>query len=450
MKKILLLFALLLLPGCIWPWGGSKDELELVPKSANSVIILRPSAIFNDSDISSFYSQANITDEVGRVEATTGIDETKINRMVLFMKFESTKPSRSSYGGFIVRGAIDKNKILESMKLNNIIANMSYGNQPVYEVSAKQAPQNKSYFYFFDSNTLVGGTREAVQDSIDASSGKTESVKSRQKLSQTYDALDKNSLLIFLLDIPPQLKSDISQSAGNLSNSKAFSRVDCVGLSLAKEGRNININLQAAAEDAPSANDASNAIGDGLSTLKGLAPSGSVFETIINKMNVGAKGDKVTASLTITFDELKSLRDELYPPPPTQSSTDYHLIQQAQTASYKLANYADIVGAQGYPKKITVQLSIPEGTGNITVGTPHGGIGKYIVLSVNTSSGVKELFATTTANVAGDLSNISKPGTYTIMISAEDSCTQVDPLQQCVYIETANESNSTRTEMPAD
>jgi hypothetical protein len=39
------------------------------------------------------------------------------------------------------------------------------------------------------------------------------------------------------------------------------------------------------------------------------------------------------------------------------------------------------------------------------------------------------------ANIAGNLSTIAKPGTYFIKIYAEYNCTQVDPMQNCVYIE---------------
>jgi hypothetical protein len=312
MKKILLAFALLLLAGCIWPWGGSKDELELVPKSANSVIIIRLSAALNDSDISPYYSQVDLTSELKRVEATTGIDETKIDRVVLFMNFDSTQPSGNSYGGFIIRGTMDKGKILENMNLNNIITNTSYGNQPMYGISSKQAPQNKSYFYFFDSTTLIGGTKEAVQDSIDASNGKIENVKARQKLSQTYDALDKKSLLIFLLDISPNMKNEVNNIAENQSTARAFSHVDCVGLSLSKDGKDVSIKLLVNTEDAVSANDVSIALEDQLYPLKGIAQSGSALESITKKVNIAAKGNVVTVTLPTTVEELKNLQEQTY------------------------------------------------------------------------------------------------------------------------------------------
>jgi hypothetical protein len=315
MKKILLVLALLLLAICVWPWGGSKDALDLVPKSANSVIITRPSPMLNDPDILSFYNSSQTAAyEIKRVEATTGINETKIDRLVLFFNFDSFKRSNDSYGGFILSGSIDKDRVLQSMRLNNEVTEMSYGNHAFYEVYPKQNPGNMSYFSFLDDSTLVGGTKQAVEDSIDVSSGKLESVKARQKLAQTYGALDKQSLLIFLLDVSPNMKREMNNTPGNQSTSRAFSHIDCMGLSFAKDGKDINIKLLVNTEDAVSANDVSNALGDSLYSLNGIAPRGSTLEKIIKKVNIAAKGNIVTMTLQTTFDELKNLQNELYIP----------------------------------------------------------------------------------------------------------------------------------------
>jgi hypothetical protein len=317
MKRIILAFALLLLLGCIWPWGGGKDELELVPKHANVVVILRPAATFSDSDIA-IQNWEDISYSLNRTEETTGINPMNIDRLVLFMKFDSLRPPSGYYGGFIARGGIEKDKILERMAVSNVVTQISYGDHVLYEIYPNGMPLNKSYFSFLDGNTLVGGTRQAVQDSIDTSVGRAESVKSTPKLSQTYDSFDKSSLLIFLMNFPPQLKSDINNSREEQLSPRVLSHVDCVGLSLMKKAKTVNVELFVSAEDAPSASDISNSFDKMLSLMKGLAPSGSTVEAVLKKINVEANGNKVAVTLSSNPDELKKLRDDLYAFQPRQ------------------------------------------------------------------------------------------------------------------------------------
>ena len=110
-------------------------------------------------------------------------------------------------------------------------------------------------------------------------------------------------------------------------------------------------------------------------------------------------------------------------------------VQQAQQTATKIANYADIVGAQGDPARITLQVFMPPNIDNITVGNSTNGIGHELIINLRTSSGVTQVVGVTLTKIAGDLTPIAKPGTYFIKIYAQDNCTQVDPAQSCVYIE---------------
>jgi len=110
-------------------------------------------------------------------------------------------------------------------------------------------------------------------------------------------------------------------------------------------------------------------------------------------------------------------------------------VQQAQQTVTKISNYADIIGAQGYPAKMTIQVFMPPNVDSITVGNSTGGLGHELIINLRTSSGLTQIVALTLTKIAGDLSPIAKPGTYFVKISAEDNCTQINPLQNCVYIE---------------
>jgi hypothetical protein len=314
MKKITLLLAVLLLAGCcaLLPLGGSKDVLEFVPKSANFVAIARSSAIFNDSDLSTYRSP--YTSQIDTMESHTGIDFTKMDKILLFIDSKIiTSPSSSSsmpYMGFILRGSINKDQILAKMRVDNTVTNFTYGNNVIYELSPTDNPESKSYFSFLDDSTLIAGSREAVQDSIDVGSGKQDSIKSNQRFSQTYDALDKNSLLILLVEVSPPMKDYINNIKGLPFNTTALSRMDFVGFSLAKQAKNLDIKLLVTAPDTVSANGISNALDKALSFAQGATQSGSALEAFVKKVKVVANGDTVTVTLSSTIDEIKQVQTE--------------------------------------------------------------------------------------------------------------------------------------------
>ena len=118
----------------------------------------------------------------------------------------------------------------------------------------------------------------------------------------------------------------------------------------------------------------------------------------------------------------------------TSNLSEQLSIQQAQQTVNKITNMADIVGSQGEPAKATVQIFIAPNTANITVGNSTGGVGKEIVLTIKTSAGMTQVVGITASNIAGDLSPIARPGTYFIVLTAQQNCT-IDQRNKCVYIE---------------
>jgi len=320
MKKIIPLFILtLLLLGCCGfiPWGGSKDEFEMIPKSANAVVILKPSFILNDSDLSSLYSSSSeINSEMSRAEETTGINPEKIDRLVLFFELDSLTQQSESYGGFIASGAIDKDKILEKMKLNNVVTELNYNNHVMYEVSPEEMPENKTYFAFIGGNiisggnVLVGGTEEAVKDSIDLDAGKGESIRSRGNLSRIYDNFDKNSFFIFMIESSQDIKQSMNTGLGPL-NLSALSHTDSLGLSVNKAGHDIDFKLMLLADGATGANNISKLLEKTISLVKGVSKSGSSLETVLTNIKIKTTGTEVSVSLTSTIDELSNAYDAI-------------------------------------------------------------------------------------------------------------------------------------------
>lgn len=114
--------------------------------------------------------------------------------------------------------------------------------------------------------------------------------------------------------------------------------------------------------------------------------------------------------------------------------SDQLATQQAQQTVTKIANYADEIGSEGYPAKMSVQVFMPQDISNVTIGNSTGGVGHEIIISLRTSAGTTQIVGLTLTKIAGDLTSIARPGTYFIKIYAQDNCT-ADPSQNCVYIE---------------
>jgi len=310
MKKLTFLLLFVLFFGCIALPGGQKDELEMVPKSANALIIFRPSALLNDSDFITMYnSTEEMQFEIKRVEATTGINPTDIERIVLFFKFDSLKQESEAYGGFIAKGKIEKEKVLNNMKLNNLINELKHDNQVIYEVASKEAPENKTYFSFLQ-NFLVGGSKEAVEDSVDLGNGKGESIKTRSSLKRVYEKLDEKAVFMLLFENTETMREELNSSKGTFS-SAAFSRMKSLGLSISKDGRKIYLKTILLADDAPSANDISKLVESYVSLARGLSPAESTLASVLGKIKVETHSDEVWVNLQTDLDEIEKLNKEL-------------------------------------------------------------------------------------------------------------------------------------------
>lgn len=312
MKKITLLLAVLLLAGCcgFLFQSAPKEVLSLVPKTANTVIIIRPSAILNDSDISSSFSSPDqMSSKLGSLKQTSGLNMSQIDQIVLFLKIDSIQ-GEVTYAGFIARGVIDNNSVIQSMEVDDYVTQTNYGDQVMYEITSKNDPTNKTYACFLDSSTLVGGTKEAVQDTIDVNSGKLDNVKANPNFNETYNALDNSSLAIMLMDLTP-LKGGISQSVGNDTSSQSLSHLDYLGITFAKQEKNVNITILLTAEDSATASDLSDQTTKSLTGIEGMVKAGSPIDTIAREVNVNSNGKIVKITLSSNIDDLKSLANTL-------------------------------------------------------------------------------------------------------------------------------------------
>ncbi|MDD5317970.1 MAG: hypothetical protein PHF51_04560 [Candidatus ainarchaeum sp.] len=110
------------------------------------------------------------------------------------------------------------------------------------------------------------------------------------------------------------------------------------------------------------------------------------------------------------------------------SASDQLALQEAQQSVNKLKNVADEVSAQGPPAKATIEITVPKGITNITIGSdtpPY--IGREINFKVQTSASSQpsDVIKATLYDVAGDpqyLQSLLHPGAYQVSIEVVDDC----------------------------
>jgi uncharacterized protein (UPF0333 family) len=86
-------------------------------------------------------------------------------------------------------------------------------------------------------------------------------------------------------------------------------------------------------------------------------------------------------------------------------------IAQAETAVNKLKEAADSVYVQGYPARIPVMITLPEGVMNSSVS------GRSIELKVEAPGTVTDVFAITMANLTGSIP--SSQGNHRVAVAAQ-------------------------------
>lgn len=92
-------------------------------------------------------------------------------------------------------------------------------------------------------------------------------------------------------------------------------------------------------------------------------------------------------------------------------------VAYARQVVYRLKDAADLVYAQGPPAQFYVDVNVPPGILEASVG---GASGREILLRLSVGGGVTEVFATTTGNVSGNLSRfVGAQGLYLVLVKAQ-------------------------------
>ena len=304
----------IILYGCLGLFGGSPaGDLDFVPSTSNSLVILKIANFMQDKDVAEIYHQQtgkNLQDELAIAEAESGIKVSQFDKIIIFFSSEDaasieTSPEEAKFG-IILRGTFDKNKILENARKNDTITESQYGGYTVYSTSK----QPKMDFSFIQDGMMVAGTKGITNEVIDVKNGKLQSIKSNSNISRITENINMNSLFVFVVQIPESSKEELVGNVGPV-NMKAFSSIHSIGLSLNKDGENIDLKYASLSDDANSASKVADTIDGMVKFAKGMVESGSKIETLLKKIVISSKGEILTIQLSTTTTELKEVGDEL-------------------------------------------------------------------------------------------------------------------------------------------
>ncbi|MGC8628696.1 MAG: hypothetical protein ACP5T4_00595 [Candidatus Micrarchaeia archaeon] len=106
----------------------------------------------------------------------------------------------------------------------------------------------------------------------------------------------------------------------------------------------------------------------------------------------------------------------------------------AQQAASKLASVAALVGSEGPPAKLLVEIQVPANVRFIYVGTPvTNQVGHEITFVVTSPTGLSYITAYSPINVSGQLNGITSEGSYLVNVSAQAHCPS-NYAVPCVYL----------------
>lgn|GEM_PF-1713702 len=313
-KLIVTLFIIgVVLYGCLGIFGGPTGDLDLVPNSADSFIILKIADFMQDADVANLYKDAtgkNLSQEILKSEAESGVKITEFSKIIIFFNAREAEISMSpeeSKIGFILRGTFDKSKIIENARKNQTLTESQYEGYTVYTTSEEP----RLDFAFIEDGIMAAGTKGAAKDIIDVKKGKLQSIKSNSNISRISENVDMGAILVFAMQLPASAKEALNESSSGPVSMKAFSSLRSVGVSLNKAGERIEIKYASVSDDAASATKVADTLDGILKLVKGFVESGSKTEGLLEKITVSSKGEIVALQISTTVSELKEVGDEL-------------------------------------------------------------------------------------------------------------------------------------------
>jgi hypothetical protein len=381
--------SVLLLVGCSQSPKAGSDAVDLVPRTANMIGHLKLDQIVQDEDVAAMYQALPM--EVGAPQtaeealaASIGVDGLDLSGFEESWAFGDVSQiaDNVSYFGAILKGSYDEEALLTELgsTLGEGFTSIDCQGYEVYTDS-----DQKAGLALLASDMVVAGSIQAVKDVI--------AVKERDEPCFTGDLRSSledlnDSLVKAAVAVPEGLLARRLQAAGGsnillLSVMDAFSAMQTVTMTMAKDGESIVCSFQFGFADSESA--------EGVRTLIQLAPQmmgsleipeGSLgvnqqealalMVTLLGKSDSSVSDSCLTVSFAVTTAEL----EEAFP---EESDRDDDTNGAASGLAVDLAVHTDNLTAKGLgisvKATITNRTALTFGTGDMKL-TATGGAGQ--------------------------------------------------------------------------
>ena len=299
--------------------SSQPAPLKLIPPTANLVAEIQIGAIVNDPALIAAYNNSSksadnpktVQDALDKLTEKTGLNIQDFSQIMIFgdtsnISAASIKSQDAGYMGIIAQGTFNEKNFVQNIetKTGKKLDVTTYKTSQVYS----NATENFS-LVFFGSSMLVCGNNQAVKDCIDVHNG------DKQPLSgiiiDTYNKLGTASIKA-AFSLPNKAKDALAgeMPATSALSSKAFSKMDTLGLAFNKGTQDVSISAALHFQDATSAQDAKDTLSGAINMFKGLAAAPEM-KTLLGGIQFNTTDVWLNISLKTTLTDLQSISKSL-------------------------------------------------------------------------------------------------------------------------------------------
>jgi len=310
--KLRYLLLALLVSALLIPATGCQSEnaIELIPANVDMIAGIQISKIINDQDIKDAFDTmikspgqpATFDEALDELFQESGIDVRNCSYALIFGDIANIE--QTEYIGIIVEGEFDETEIINKIEenANEELTTSDYKGYRLYTFGDENFTLS-----FLDGKKLLGGSIQAVKDSIDVSMGEGEPFQGQ--LLDTFHRYDNaliSSALINTVDEAPDM-DDMPISLDDLGISlDAFSSIDVAGFALDKENSTLKGRYELHFLGTDSMQDAYDTLSGIISLAKGMAEEPDLKE-LLGKIEVSVSESWLTIEFSIEIPQLENL-----------------------------------------------------------------------------------------------------------------------------------------------
>jgi hypothetical protein len=294
--------------------GAQPTPIKLVPQAANLVAQVQISKLLNDKDLINAYNNASkganepktVQEALDELSQKTGLNLRDFSQVLMFGDVNKMEQPDSGYLGIIAQGTFNEKQFIQNIE-NKTGKKLNVSDYNGYQLYTNSI--DKYSLVFFGSSMLVFGTEQAVKDSADVYKGDKQPLSG--SIIDTYNRLGDPAIkAAFAFPAVAQKALEKEVPGGSPISTKAFSKMDMLGLSFDKVSQDLTLKIDLHFLDSTSAQDAKDTISGAITLLKGVTPTPEI-KNLLGKIEFTTSDVWMTISLKTTISEIEALSKSL-------------------------------------------------------------------------------------------------------------------------------------------